>query len=86
MDRWVWGGLIRVAGTVSHAFAWIARIGDESVLNGGFDGTCDTLHAAGRRGSLAQNGRVPAYVRVIALGFCALLVVSVVVIFGGGVK
>ncbi len=86
MDHWLWDGLIRAAGTVSQVFAWLARIGDESVLNGGFDGTCDTLHAAGRRGSLTQNGRVPTYVRVIALGFCALLVVSVVVIFGGGVK
>ena len=64
-----------------HAIAWTAwglsQIfrwgGDEFVINGGFDTTCESVRGWGKIMARLQSGRVQNYFRVLSLGAAILL-------------
>jgi NADH-quinone oxidoreductase subunit L len=66
-----------------HAIAWVTRaisqflrwIGDEFLINGGFDAACESVRDSGGVMSKLQSGRVQNYFRVLGLGTAILLVV-----------
>jgi len=66
-----------------HAIAWIAWGlsqlfrwgGDELVINGGFDASCESVRLGGKVLAKLQSGRVQDYFRVLSLGFAILLLI-----------
>jgi NADH-quinone oxidoreductase subunit L len=74
LDRAVWGGLVRLVSWLAVALARLDRAADEEVVNGGFDAGAETVRGSGEWVSRVQNGQVQRYLRIIGLGFCALLV------------
>jgi NADH-quinone oxidoreductase subunit L len=77
LDRRVWGGA--VAG-VAGSFALWARLNrflDANVVDGGFDKGCDELSVGGGLLARVQSGRVQSYLRILALGVVALVVILI---------
>jgi NADH-quinone oxidoreductase subunit L len=77
LDRRVWGGA--VAG-VAGSFALWARLNrflDTSVVDGGFDTGCTGLAGGGGLLARVQSGRVQSYLRILALGVVALVVILI---------
>ncbi len=68
---------------ILHAIAWVCwgisqlvrLVGDELLINGGFDAGCEGVRGSGKILARLQNGRVQNYLRVMAVGVVALLVV-----------
>jgi len=77
LDRWVWGGGVRCVEVVVLGLAWVDRFFDESVVNSGFDETCQRLTGAGGLFSKLQNGRIQSYLRLIGLGLIVLLLIVI---------
>ncbi len=65
---------------ILHAIAWVAWgisqvtrwVGDEFLINGGFDTGCESVRGWGRIFSKLQSGRVQSYFRVLGLGVALL--------------
>ncbi|MGB7983524.1 MAG: NADH-quinone oxidoreductase subunit L [Terracidiphilus sp.] len=77
LDRRVWGGA--VAG-VAGSFALWARLNrflDANVVDGGFDNGCAGLAGGGGLLARVQSGRVQSYLRIMALGVVALVVILI---------
>jgi NADH-quinone oxidoreductase subunit L len=72
LDRWVWGGLVRLTSGLVTALSWLGRLFDEYVVNAGFDGGCESMRRSGRWLGRFQNGQVHRYLRVVGLGLVAL--------------
>jgi NADH-quinone oxidoreductase subunit L len=81
LDDWVWGGLVWLTGGLTVGLAWASRALDEFGINLGFDRGCAGLKEGGRLGSRLQSGQAQAYLRVLALGLVALVLLLV---WGGG--
>jgi NADH-quinone oxidoreductase subunit L len=79
LDRWIFGGIVRLVGWAAAGLGWLDAGVDRFVVNGGFDEGCRELSRGGRLLSHLQNGRVQTYLRVIA----AALVVLVVLLLWG---
>lgn len=62
---WVWWG-------VSQLVRWV---GDELIINGGFDAGCESVRGGGRLLARLQSGRVQTYLSVMALGAVVLLAI-----------
>jgi NADH-quinone oxidoreductase subunit L len=75
LDRWVWSGAVRAVSVVTLAVAWVNRVVDEQVINGGFDAACGGLRGSGRRASRMQTGQVQTYLRILGLGLVVLMLV-----------
>jgi NADH-quinone oxidoreductase subunit L len=73
MDRWVWNGLVLLAGYVVVGLSWVNRFIDENVINRGFDEGCRDVGFGGRLLSRLQNGQVQSYLRVIGVALALLL-------------
>jgi NADH-quinone oxidoreductase subunit L len=74
LDRWVWGGGVRlVSGTVT-ALSRFNRLIDVNVVNSGFDAGCNGANLGARALSKLQDGKVQNYLRMIG----AALVVFVI--------
>ncbi|WCJ59298.1 NADH-quinone oxidoreductase subunit L [Fontisphaera persica] len=73
LDRWVWGGVVWVLGVLAQACAWVARLADEYVVNGGFDAGCHSLRRAGGGLARMQSGRVQLWLRALGVGLVALV-------------
>jgi len=77
LDRRVWGGA--VAG-VAESFALWARLNrflDTNVVDGGFDTGCSGLSGSGGLLARVQTGRVQTYLRILALGVVALVMILI---------
>jgi NADH-quinone oxidoreductase subunit L len=76
----------RVVDGALHATVWLARaishavrwVGDEFLINGGFDAGCQSVRGSGSALSKLQDGRVQSYFRVLGLGVAILLVIYLV--------
>ena len=79
LDRWVWGGAVRLVEWLALGLSWLDFGVDEVVVNGGFDLGCREVSLGGRLFSRLQNGRVQNYLRVIA---AALVVLAVILLWG----
>ena len=68
---------------ILHALVWmvwalsqvIRWAGDEFLINGGFDTSCESVRLGGKTFSKLQSGRVQNYFRVLTLGAAILLLV-----------
>ena len=58
-------------------WAQLNRFLDNSVVDGSFDKGCEELGVGGGLLARAQNGRVQTYLRILALGVIALVVVLI---------
>jgi NADH-quinone oxidoreductase subunit L len=66
-----------------HAIAWMAWVisqivrwaGDEFMINGGFDTSCESVRLGGKAFASLQSGRIQNYFRVLSLGAAILLLV-----------
>ncbi len=76
VDKLVVDGLL-------HGIAWVTRkvsdlfrwVGDELIINGGFDAGCETVRGSGGWLSRLQSGRVQGYFAVLGVGTIILLAV-----------
>jgi NADH-quinone oxidoreductase subunit L len=84
LDRRLWAGASALLDALARAAAAIGRFTDESCINEGFDAASDGLAGTGRFWSRRHDGRVPTYVRVMAMAFCALLATGLLVLFWEG--
>ncbi|MCX8155259.1 MAG: NADH-quinone oxidoreductase subunit L [Verrucomicrobiae bacterium] len=73
LDRWLWGAMVALMGLMAQGFAWLARLTDEYVVNGGFDAGCHSLRRTGGGLSRAQSGRVQLWLRALGAGLVALV-------------
>jgi NADH-quinone oxidoreductase subunit L len=67
------GALHAIAWTIwgiSQVFRWI---GDEFLINGGFDAGCESVELGAEEFSKLENGRIQNYFRVLSLGAAVLL-------------
>jgi NADH-quinone oxidoreductase subunit L len=73
----------RVIDGILHGIAWTAWgisqvvrwVGDEFLINGGFDAGCESARLSGRELAKLQDGRIQGYLRVLCLGAVILLVI-----------
>ena len=79
LDRWAWGGAVRVVTGVVAGAARFDSYFDASVVNGGFDAGCESVSGGARLLSLMQSGRVQSYLRMIGV---ALIVLAVLLVWG----
>ena len=74
LDRVVWAGCIKMICWAALMLAKLDRGLDDVVVNGSFDAGAETVRGAGAWLSRWQNGQAQRYLRVIAVGFCGLLI------------
>jgi NADH-quinone oxidoreductase subunit L len=79
LDRWIFGGLVRLIAWTVTGVGWLDAGVDRFVVNGGFDQGCRELSRGGRLLSRLQNGRVQTYLSVIA---AALVVLALWLLWG----
>ncbi len=73
LDRWLWGGVVQLAGLLVIGLAWIDRVLDEYVINLGFDAACRRLGQGAGFTSRLQDGQVQSYLRVLGVALTVLL-------------
>jgi hypothetical protein len=73
LDRWVWGGLVRLVSQAAEGFSTLSRWADDWLVNGSFDQVCRKLTRGGGLLSALQDGQVRNYLRVIAVSLAALV-------------
>ncbi|PAW64303.1 MAG: NADH-quinone oxidoreductase subunit L [Opitutia bacterium Tous-C1TDCM] len=81
LDRHVVDGAIRLLVRLGEFAGVVHRETDEDLLNGGFDAASRGLRAGGNSYSKVQTGDAHGYLRAVALGFVALVLL---VMLGGG--
>ena len=75
-DKLVIDGILHGITWVTRGVSQVARwVGDEFVINGGFDAGCESVRATGREFAKLQSGRIQDYLRVLCLGVGALLLI-----------
>jgi NADH-quinone oxidoreductase subunit L len=79
LDRWIFGGLVRLLAWTVTGVSWLDAGVDRFVVNGGFDEGCREVSRGGRLLSRLQNGRVQTYLSVIA---AALVVLALWLLWG----
>jgi NADH-quinone oxidoreductase subunit L len=77
LDRCVWGGLVTLVAWVFRQFARLNRFLDTNVVDGTFDKGCEELYSGGGILSQVQNGRVQAYLRVLAAAIVVLAAILI---------
>jgi NADH-quinone oxidoreductase subunit L len=77
LDRRVWGGLVALVTAVFAQFAKLSRFLDTNVVDGTFDKGCEEIYTSGGILSRVQNGRVQAYLRILALAIVALAAILI---------
>jgi len=74
-DRFIVDGALHAIAWISWGISQVCRwVGDEFLINGGFDAGCQTVRDSGRSFAKLQSGRVQNYFRVMCLGTAVLLV------------
>jgi len=79
LDQWVWNGVVQ---TVSYFVVGIAHLDDffdASIVNSGFDESCQGVSRSGQILSLLQGGQVQSYMRIIG---GALIVLVLYLLWG----
>ncbi len=76
VDKLVVDGILHAVAWVCWGISQVVRlVGDELLINGGFDAGCEGVRGSGKILAKLQSGRVQNYLRVMAVGVVALLVV-----------
>ncbi|MCI0620573.1 MAG: NADH-quinone oxidoreductase subunit L, partial [Acidobacteria bacterium] len=73
LDRFVWGGIVKVVSLITLGVSWLNRFIDEYIVNLGFDGSCESVRRSSGFMASLQSGQVQKYLRVIGVALTALL-------------
>jgi NADH-quinone oxidoreductase subunit L len=73
LDRWVWGGTVRLATYLVEALSGLNHAVDAFVVNPSFDQGCRNVTRGGQLLSRLQNGRTQSYLRIVGIAFAALV-------------
>ena len=73
LDRWVWGGAVRLATYLVLGLSGLNRSLDTFVVNPGFDQGCRNVARGGQLLSRIQSGRTQSYLRILGIAFAALV-------------
>jgi NADH-quinone oxidoreductase subunit L len=72
LDRYLWDGIVRLAGGLGSLFARLTKSCDERAINSGVDDATDATRGLGLLLSRAQSGQVQMYLAAIAIAMVAL--------------
>ncbi len=76
VDKLVIDGILHGIAWTSWGLSQIVRwAGDEFMINGGFDTSCESVRLGGKAFAKLQSGRVQNYFRVLSLGVAILLLI-----------
>jgi NADH-quinone oxidoreductase subunit L len=78
-DRFVWNGAVQTVSYLVLGLAWLDNFFDGGVVNGAFDGGCESVSRGGQVLALLQAGRVQSYLRIIG---CALIALVIFLLWG----
>jgi NADH-quinone oxidoreductase subunit L len=73
LDRWVWGGAVRLVAYLVVSLSGLNRSVDSSVVNAGFDQGCRNVARGGQLLSRLQSGHTQSYLRIVGIAFAALV-------------
>jgi NADH-quinone oxidoreductase subunit L len=73
LDRWVWGGAVRLATYLVRGLSGLNHSVDAFVVNPGFDQGCRNVTRSGQLLSRLQSGRTQSYLRIVGIAFAALV-------------
>ncbi len=73
LDRWVWGGAVRLVTNLVVELSGVNRSVDTFVVNPTFDQGCRNVTRGGQLLSRLQNGRTQSYLRIVGIAFAALV-------------
>jgi NADH-quinone oxidoreductase subunit L len=73
LDRWVWGGAVRIVTYLVLALSALNRSVDSFVVNPVFDQGCRNVTRGGQLLSRLQSGRTQSYLRIVGIAFAALV-------------
>jgi len=73
-DRFVWQGIVMLAAYTIIGVSWLGRFTDDYIVNGGFNGGCETIRKGGGWMSTLQSGNVQSWLRTIGLALAALVI------------
>jgi hypothetical protein len=74
MDRYFWDGLVRGVGTFGQTFGILTAKADERGINAGVDEVTSGTRGLGRVMSGWHSGQIQTYLRAVAFGMLALLI------------
>ncbi len=74
-DRRVWGGIVALVAWLFGLWAQLNRLLDVYWVDGGFDKTCEEISEGGGLLASIESGRVQNYLRILAVGVVALVVI-----------
>ena len=76
VDKFIVDGILHAIVWIAWGISQIVRwVGDELIINGGFDAGCEGVRDSGGLLSRLQSGRVQNYFRVLSLGVAVLVVI-----------
>jgi NADH-quinone oxidoreductase subunit L len=78
-DRFIWNGAVQTVSSLVLGLAWFDNFFDGGVVNGAFDGGCESVSRGGQVLALLQAGRVQTYLRIIG---CALIALVIFLLWG----
>ena len=78
-DRFIWNGAVQTLSSLVLGLAWFDNFFDGGVVNGAFDGGCESVSRGGQVLALLQAGRVQTYLRIIG---CALIALVIFLLWG----
>jgi NADH-quinone oxidoreductase subunit L len=73
LDRWVWGGVVKLVSHLVLGLSWVNRSLDTWVVNPGFDLGCRSVTGGGQLLSRLQSGRAQTYLRIVGIAFVVLV-------------
>jgi NADH-quinone oxidoreductase subunit L len=73
LERWVWGGAVRMITYLVVGLSGLNRAVDSLVVNPGFDQGCRSVTRGGHLLSRLQSGRTQSYLRIVGIAFAALV-------------
>jgi len=79
LDRWIWNGAVQTVSFFVLGVAHLDDFFDASIVNSGFDESCQGVSRGGQILSLLQSGQVQSYMRIIG---CALIVLVLYLLWG----
>jgi len=75
VDRWIFSGIVRLAGGLSLLASMLGDLGDRFLINLGFDSLCGGLRDGGQMFSSLESGRAQGYLRFLSVGAVLLLII-----------
>jgi NADH-quinone oxidoreductase subunit L len=75
LDRFVWDAAVRFLSRLGEFAGVVNRETDEDLLNAGFNQTSERLRGTGQAYSRSQSGDAHGYLRIVAIGFVALVLI-----------